>query len=36
LNLFKLTDSVDEAYRFITGELIETALAEPGGRGELI
>ncbi len=36
LDLFKMTDSVDEAYRFITDELIKTALTEPGGRDELI
>ncbi len=26
------TNSMDEAYRYITGELLEYALAEPDGR----
>ena len=32
LDLIFRADSVDEAFRFITGELLEYALAEPGGR----
>jgi uncharacterized protein (TIGR00730 family) len=32
LDLVFHADSVDEAYRYITGELLEYALAEPGGR----
>jgi hypothetical protein len=32
LRLFHRTDSVDDAFSFITRELTETALASPGGR----
>lgn len=32
LELFHKTDSVDDAFRFITDELTEQALAQPGGR----
>jgi hypothetical protein len=32
LALFHKTDSVDDAFRFITQELTRTALAQPGGR----
>ncbi|MCU0838705.1 MAG: TIGR00730 family Rossman fold protein [Rhodospirillales bacterium] len=32
LELFHMTDSVEEAFAFITHQLAETALASPGGR----